>query len=139
MKRYEKPVVMINEELAEGVYAASGYCDGDCYNVWITSCQTPVPARNTYKYQFDGKHIANETDGHSGSGQVLTVVFNKNVTYVSCSGTYLSGSGTNTIEIKYGYTQNPSDNIGLGDLEVTAEDGLEVESLVLGCNHIKTW
>ena len=36
MKNYEKPVVMINEELAEGVYAASGvtYYD-DCYTVTI--------------------------------------------------------------------------------------------------------
>ncbi len=37
MKNYEKPVVLMNEELAEGVYAASG--DGDCWTIELTPDQ----------------------------------------------------------------------------------------------------
>ena len=44
MKKYEKPVVMINEELAEGVYAASGGVTGprgtsDCWTFDVQSVQ----------------------------------------------------------------------------------------------------
>ena len=43
MKKYEKPVVMINEELAEGVYAASG---ATCYLVNSFGCQNPYELIN---------------------------------------------------------------------------------------------
>ena len=38
MKDYVKPVVLVNEELAEGVYAASG---SDCYTVTTNIHQRP--------------------------------------------------------------------------------------------------
>lgn len=40
MKRYERPVVMVNEELAEGVYAASGVSGTiDCWDYQIYEVQ----------------------------------------------------------------------------------------------------
>ncbi len=138
MKKYEKPVVMINEELAEGVYAASG-----CYEVRIAGHQVPEESRKTHKFQFDGSHLAYLSDGHCGSGQVLVVQFDKPVDYVKSSGAYLSGTGTETIRISYEYTQNAQDNIGLGDLEVVSTiawtDDLEIVALALECNRIKNW
>lgn len=127
MKNYEKPIVMINEDTAEGVYAASG-----CYTVRITGHQTPDTGRQTHKFQFDGDHLTS----HMGSAQLLVVTFDKDVTYVSSSGTYVSGTGTNEITISYSYTQNPTDRIGLGDLEVSVADNgaLSITGLKLLCN-----
>ena len=52
MKYYEKPIVLANEELAEGVYAASG---GNCWAPTITSVQDYV----------DGKHVFEVGNSHS--------------------------------------------------------------------------
>lgn len=139
MKNYERPIVTINEGLAEGVYAASG-----CYEVSISSHQAPEGARLTHVFQFNGIHNSIPQDGHSGSAQVLNVVFDKPVDFISASGTYLDGTGTTTIRISYAYTQNPEDKIGLGDLVVAvvgdaADTQLEIESLWLDCNGLKTW
>ena len=41
---YEKPIVVVNEDLAEGVYTASG----DCYNVSAVIVQTPELGNETY-------------------------------------------------------------------------------------------
>ncbi len=141
MKKYEKPVVLVNEDLAEGVYAASG---SECYKVVITGHQYPEGERLNHIFQFDGEHMADQMDGHGGSAQVLVVTFDKPVNYVSSSGAYQSGDGTTEIRVSYGYTQNPKDKIGLGDLVVTvvgnaADTALEVTSLALECNHIMNW
>lgn len=130
MEKYVKPMVLANEELAEGVYAASG----DCYTVTANIHQRPELGRGDYRIQVDGKHEA--TDNHHGGKQVLALSFNLPVTYQSSQGTLKSGDGTNKIEINYdGYHQNPIDNIGLGDVVVKAEQGLIVTDAVLYCNH----
>lgn len=61
MKRYERPVILANEELAEGVYAASGAVDGGDSSdggasggVSVSSVELSVPGNqynkvNTYK------------------------------------------------------------------------------------------
>lgn len=146
MKNYERPIVMINEDLAEGVYAYSGYCDGDCYTIKVAGHQLPEGQRLTHKFQFDADHIADTTDGHCGSGQILVITFTKAVKYVNSNGTLLSGDGTETLAISYAYTQNAKDEIGLGDLEVTvlgneSDTDLDVAEgkMVLLCNHIKNW
>ena len=143
MKKYEKPVVMINEELAEGVYAASG-CFGDCYEVKIVSHNI---IGNTHVYQFDATHkVCEEHGSHCGSEQVLIVKFDKNVDIKEVSTDWISwvGDGTDTLYLTYRYTQNETGNIGLGNLTVAPSDGtdgLEIDkaTLTLTCNHIKNW
>lgn len=142
MKKYEKPIVMINDDLAEGVYAApSGYCDDDCYRVEIEGHQVPEGSRLTHKFQLKCYHLASETDGHCGSGQMLIVKFDKPVNYVSSKGTLYAGDGTNELMISYAYTQNAKDEVGLGDIEVSVADNgsLNIESAIFTCNHIKNW
>ncbi|MBP5280886.1 MAG: hypothetical protein J6Z22_00115 [Lachnospiraceae bacterium] len=129
MKNYVKPVVLANEELAEGVYAASG----DCYTVTGYIHQTPETGRETYVMQFNAVHAA--ADGHHGGAQVLIITFNQPVTYVSSAGTLCGGDGTNVISIDYGYHNNQADNIGLGDVQVASGDGLAIVGAVLTCNH----
>lgn len=118
MTNYESPVILRTEELAEGVYLASG-----CYTAKAIIHQTPQDGRGTYSIQVNGQHNAD----HTKEAQTLTISFSLPVTYTSSSGgSLVSGSGTNTLVINYNYHQNPTDNIGLGDLVVQADAGLAV-------------
>lgn len=129
MKNYVKPVVLDNEEVFEGVYAASG----DCYTVTAYIHQFPETGRQTYKLQVNGTHHAD--DGHHSGEQVLILNFNQPVTYVWSQGTLVGGDGTSSISIKYNYHNNMYDNIGCGEVEVSSGDSLEVLGAVLTCNY----
>ena len=131
MKNYVKPVVLDNEEIFEGVYAASGD-DNDCYTVTAYIHQRPETGRGDYRVQVNGKHAA--ANGHHSGEQVLFLYFNQPVTYKSSNGTLVSGDGTSTISIKYNYHNNASDNIGLGDVVVESDSGLTDPSAMLTCN-----
>lgn len=129
MKKYEKPVVLVNEELAEGVYAASGK---DCYTVSAQIVQLPELGKDTYTIQMDGVH--NAQDGHHSSERVIKVVFNQVVTYVSSNAASVSGSGSNTLYLTYvqgngSYHNNAQDTLGLGNLDVISEAGLAINSV----------
>lgn len=116
MMNYEKPVVIGCDDVAEGVYAASG-----CYTVSTTMHQNPELGRQTYVIQVNAKHSAD----HTCSEQLLTLGFNQPVQYESSGGTPVATSGSE-IKIAYSYWNNPSDNIGLGDVSVSSESGLQV-------------
>ena len=119
MSKYEKPVVEVDAGLAEGVYAASGSA---CYTASAYIHQTPQTGRGDYRIQVNGKHQSD----HTREEQVLTISFNQNVTYVSGGAGLISGNGTTTLKVKLNYHQNPNDNIGFGDLVVTADTGLAI-------------
>ena len=119
MKQYSKPVVSIDNGLAEGVYAASG---AGCYEASAPIQQTPQTGRGDYRIQVNGHHNAD----HTKESQVLTISFNQNVTYVSGGAGLSSGDGTPTLTIRLSYHQNPTDNIGFGDLVVTSDAGLSI-------------
>ena len=131
MTNYESPVILRTEELAEGVYLASG-----CYTASAYIHQTPQSGSGEYRIQVNGQHSAD----HTKEAQTLTISFSLPVTYTSSGGSLVSGSGTNTLVINYNYHQNrggmpwrlhqnPTDNIGLGDLVVQADAGLAVTSV----------
>ena len=113
-------VILRTEELAEGVYLASG-----CYTASAYIHQTPQSGSGEYRIQVNGQHSAD----HTKEAQTLTISFSLPVTYTSSGGSLVSGSGTNTLVINYNYHQNPTDNIGLGDLVVQADAGLAVTSV----------
>lgn len=119
MREYAKPVVTVDNGLAEGVYAASG---AGCYDASAYIHQTPQTGRGDYRIQVNGKHNSD----HTREAQVLTISFNQNVTYVSGGAGLISGDGTDTLKVKLGYHQNPTDNIGFGDLCVTSDAGLAI-------------
>ena len=114
---YSKPMVTVDQGLAEGVYAASG-----CYTASAYIHQEPETGRGDYRIQVNGKHNAD----HTKEAQVLTISFNQNVTYVSGGAGLISGNGTPTLQVNLSYHQNPTDNIGFGDLVVTADVGLKI-------------
>ena len=137
MNNYKKPIVLLNEELSEGVYAASG--EG-CYTVTGKVVQNPATGMENFVVQVDALH---DTTTHHSTEQTLIITFNKPVKYISCyatSGTALeSGDGTETLRIKLFYHKNAVENIGFGDLKVMTVDGswsgLEVVKAEMECNY----
>lgn len=119
---YIKPLFEITNDTTEGVYMASG-----CYTVTSVNTQKPQTGRGDYRIQVNATHKSNHTCEH----QRLYVSFNQNIIYKSSNGTLVSGSGTPHIAIDFYYHNNPTDNIGLGDLVVEAENNLEVVHISL--------
>ena len=138
MNNYEKPIVVETEELAEGIYAASGAGGGaDCYTVTAYIHQTPETGRENYCIQANATHAA--ANGHHSTEQVLTLYFNQPVTYDWCSSanaTCSGGDGTAELRITYNYHNNAYENIGLGDIYVKSADGLAVNGARLECNYV---
>ena len=122
MVKYSKPMVTVDQGLAEGVYAASGT---GCYTVTAKIHQTPQIGRGDYRIQVDGQHHADLTK----EAQTLTISFNQPVTYSSSSGTLAGAATGTTLTINYTYHQNPNDNIGLGDLVVVSDPGLSITGI----------
>lgn len=131
---YKKPVVLMNEELAEGVYAASGSPEGtggaDCYSVTTNIHQRPETGRGDYRIQVNAQHLTS----HHGTAQTLVLYFNQPVTYSSSNGKLASGNNTNTLSIDYTYHNNGVDNIGLGDVVVVSNAGLSITGAKVICN-----
>lgn len=121
MATYQKPIITVDSGMAEGIYAASG-----CYTVTYQMHQEQQLGRTDYRIQVNGEHKAD----HTRDTQFLTVIFNQAVEYVSSTGTCESSTPT-TLTIKFTYHQNPNDHIGLGDLVVTSEQGLQILSMKL--------
>lgn len=130
MKKYERPVVIVNSDLAEGVYAASG---AGCYSAsaWIT--QPPEGGRDYYVIQANSNH--SPTDGHHSAQQTLVINFNQPVTYVGSQGTCVGGDGTATLRIDYSYHNNGYEYIGLGDINVKSDPGLSITSCAMYCDY----
>lgn len=122
--KYERPIIIANEDLAEGVYAASG---SQCYTVTAYITQSPVTGRGDYRIQMNAVHNAN----HTNNAQTLTITFNQPVKYVSSNGDSYFGDDTNTLAIYFSYWQNETDKIGLGELVVESDEGLEIASVKL--------
>lgn len=117
MSKYVKPVISLDEGMAEGVYTASG-----CYTTSAYIHQTNETGRHDYRIQVNGKHASD----HTRESQTLTISFNQNVEYVSGGTSLISGDGTPTLVVKLSYHQNPNDNIGFGDLIVKSDEGLAI-------------
>lgn len=74
MTDYKKPVVVGCDDVAEGVYAASG-----CYTVTTNIHQRPEFGRGDYRIQVNARHDTS----HTCSQQLLTLGFNQSVEYSS--------------------------------------------------------
>ncbi len=126
MAKYEKPMVIANDELAEGVFAASG-----CYTVTASRHQAPQTGRVNVRFQVNAHHDAS----HSCDVQYLTLNFTKPVQFIStdAQGAELvspssKDSTSNTIVLKLTYHNNKTDNIGIGDVTVFGDGDVDVSS-----------
>lgn len=98
MKNYEKPVVMVNEGLAEGVYAASG-----CFHFYGVE---PLPLTDRPDGYLEGgrcftlKFQHSEVDTHSSISEsfTLSVKFNASIKDASiCNNTGINASANGTV------------------------------------------
>ena len=123
MAKYEKPMVIANDELAEGVFAASG-----CYTVTWKKHQDTQEGRTTLRFQIDAVHDASPTC----SEQYLTLNFTMPVKYVGSNGTLVSPASsdieTTVMKIKFTYWNNPNDNIGMGEVTVIGDSAADISS-----------
>lgn len=135
MMNYERPMLIKTEQMSEGVYLASGANGGNddgtgggsgCYTANAYIHQKPETGRGNYKIQVNGQHAAD----HTKEAQTLTISFNLPVVHVG-GGTLISGDGSSTLVIALSYHQNPNDNIGFGDLTVTADEGLAITGVTI--------
>lgn len=123
MKKYEKPIVMVNEELAEGVYAASG-----CWTASGGGTQTSVTARTDFRFQIDGAH---KNEAHAAR-VYITFKFDQNIKTAEFSGYTPMGLGSDTVVFELTNLSggvNPNENFGGAALNVTTVD--PVTSLTL--------
>lgn len=128
MNTYKKPTAeKISFTYENQVVAESSAEGGSCYDATAYIHQTPETGRGDYRIQVNGVHHAD----HTRDAQTLIISFNIPVTYKGSQGTLASGDGTQTLHINYTYHQNPTDNIGLGDLIVEANEGLAVTDVVI--------
>jgi hypothetical protein len=99
MKKYEKPALVANDMLAEGVYAASGSVStdtvgmdssGDCWTVDVTKDQNDAGGYCTFRvaaaHSRSAEHISSKT--------VITILFSDVVTSAEFEGFEASVSGT---------------------------------------------
>ena len=143
--KYEKPMVMINENLAEGVYAASG---SDCMSVKAYISQTPSQnSAGKFVVWVESNHDGSlyRGDGHSASGITVTLSFNQAVQCDSndfyqgepgVSYAVSGGNGTSTLTLTFsGDTANAGTKFW-GQIYVSSEAGLALNNAVITCHSV---
>ena len=85
MSTYEKPMVMVNEELAEGVYAASG---SNCWSGGVSSVQDWNGSHHVFEVQI--QHSSGVE--HTASSVSVSLSFSASVEGYSEGGGSFSGS-----------------------------------------------
>ena len=86
-----------------------------CYTCSAKINQRPETGRDDFRIQINAQHHGN----HSCDEQLLTVIFNHPVTFISCSnGSLNSPNNKASIQVKLRYHNNQNDNIGMGDFTV---------------------
>jgi len=105
MKKYVKPMVLVNEELAEGVYAASG-----CLTASINLVNTDTNG-SANKARFNVRLDHKSDDAHISQKQKVVIKFNTAVNVVETGGsTVTGGNGTDTVTLVFAsYLQNYTD------------------------------
>lgn len=81
MSNYERPIVLANDELSEGVFAASGAAGIGCWDTGITSVQSWNGQQHIF--EVSGSHV--DTD-HMSSSQSMAITFSGPVQNVQVEG-----------------------------------------------------
>ena len=102
MKTYEKPTVLVNANIAEGVYMASG-----CLKAYISNESYEGGMGNKYRFQVSYVH---ETTDHSNSAQTIVVKLNASANVVDGDAQQFlrSGNGTDTLTFVRNSSMNNS-------------------------------
>ena len=140
MKNYESPVVLEYEDLAEGIYAASGASEiisedePECWTINVTKDQPDAGGYSTFRvearHSTAAQHISQKT--------VMTIVFTKTITSVEFEGFDVQVSGVTAILTReaHGNSYGSGDNFNsLMKVWAPDLDGLEAASYTITCAH----
>ncbi len=146
MKNYERPMITVNEELAEGVYAASGDTAGGSVIENTSSASTcygftPNLQGSSDSYYYIDMQIthltADGSDPHASTGLIITFNFSQPVKYAgaqSCNPASVSGDGTSTIQVKLDASVDAQYWGGyLGQVKFESEAGLSLTGSSISC------
>lgn len=139
MKKYERPFILENDELAEGIYANSGTNnvtdDPVCWTVSVNKEQ--VVAHEKYaNFRVSANHPG--TVKHISTESTVTIVFNMPITDAVFESFSASVSGCTAVLVRqqHGNAYNSADQYS-SLLKVTCDDpdGLQVVSATIACTH----
>ncbi len=134
MKAYERPIVLVNEELAEGVYAASGAAtevSTDCWTVNVNRDQEDAGGYSTYRVA--ATHSSSVT--HISTKTVVTVVFDGTVTSAEYEGFDVSVSGNTVTLTRESHANAYYSGDNFNSLLKVWPKGLSVTSSGISCTH----
>jgi len=93
MKNYEKPIAVVNDELSEGVYAASGASSADCWTINPYSVQD----WNGSHHVFEVKIVHSDSVKHISTASTSTITFSNNLQDAYSEGNVSVSFGGNTV------------------------------------------
>ena len=118
MREYKKPVVTVDNGLAEGVYAASG-----CLVGRIADESYEGGMGNKYRFAV---YYTHQTKDHSNTAQIVVVKLNAPVNVVdgSAQNFLQSGNGTNTLTfVRNSFMNNSGADQGMFNVVVQPVSG----------------
>lgn len=96
MKSYEKPIAVVNDEVSEGVYAASGGASSaDCWTINPYSVQD----WNGSHHVFEVKIVHSDAVKHISTASTSVITFTQNVTDAYSEGNCSATFSGNTVTV----------------------------------------
>ena len=96
MKTYEKPIAVVNDELSEGVYAASGGASSaDCWTVNPVSVQDWSGSHHV----FEIRCVHSNAVKHISSASTVTLTFSQNITDAYAEAGHPTSFSGNTVTV----------------------------------------
>lgn len=95
MKSYEKPIAVVNDELSEGVYAASGTNNADCWTINSYSVQD----WNGSHHVFEVKIVHSDAVKHISTASTSVITFSNTVTDAYSEGNCTATFSGNTVTV----------------------------------------
>ena len=114
-------------------YNNGGGNGSSCYSCSAKINQRPETGRDDFRIQINAQHHGD----HSCDEQILTMVFNYPVNFISCSNGSINSSNNSTrIQVKLRYHNNPNDNIVMGDFIVkSSHNDLQIVNCFINDGH----
>ena len=107
--------------------------EDNCYTCKAEIIQKPEIGNDDFTIKITAKHNGD----HSCDEQILFIIFNYPVDFISCTnGNLNSNNNTTRIKIKLTFHNNPNDNIEIEDFKLKCSyNDLEIVSCSMTDNH----
>lgn len=95
MMDYEKPIVLANDEVAEGVYAASGAGEADCWTITAYSVQDWDGANHVFEVRI----VHSDAVQHISTASTATLTFSAALTDAHTESNFSCSCSGNTVTV----------------------------------------